>query len=156
MFRFLALIRASLCNIPLFAEHGFRESRGALPGMIRVYGERMPVSGGVESIVSRAITVHKNRGGPQGDFPGAETNGTKGFNTESTECTEKKKHQNSFLQNRAGFGDVSVKGFDDAGVLLLDDAALELEREGEGAIVESEIFRKKSEALDGFVLRKMD
>jgi len=28
--------------------------------------------------------------------------------------------------------------------------------EGEAAIVESKIFREKSEALDGFVLREMD
>src|SRR5260370_14189260 len=27
IFRFLAVIRASLCNVPLSAEHGFRESR---------------------------------------------------------------------------------------------------------------------------------
>ena len=38
--------------------------------------------------------------------------------------------QNSFLQNGAGFGDVGVEGFDDGGVLLLDDAALEFEGEG--------------------------
>ena len=34
--------------------------------------------------------------------------------------------QSSFLKNGAGFGDVGVEGFDDGGVLLLNDAALEL------------------------------
>ncbi len=95
-----------------------------------------------------------------GKFWGARANRTKGFNAEVTptgslrgsptgsgqagqapskECMEKKNHRNSFLQDGAGFGDVGVEGFDDAGALLLDDAALE-----------------KSEALDGFVLREMD
>ncbi len=39
---------------------------------------------------------------------------------------------------------------------MLDDAALELESEGEAAVVESKIFGEKSEAFDGFVLREMD
>src|SRR5258708_28609663 len=60
------------------------------------------------------------------------------------------------LQDGAGFGDVGVKGFDNDGVLLVDDAALELEGEGEGAGVEGEIFREQSKAFDGFVLREMD
>jgi hypothetical protein len=60
------------------------------------------------------------------------------------------------LKNWAGFGDVGVKRFDDGGVLLLDNAALELEGEGEAAIVESKILGEKSEAFDGFVLREMD
>src|SRR6266404_5368035 len=60
------------------------------------------------------------------------------------------------LNDRPGFGDVCVKGFDDGGVLLFDDAALELEGEGEAAVIESKIFGEKSEALDGFVLREMD
>src|SRR5467141_2368141 len=64
--------------------------------------------------------------------------------------------QNSFLQNGAGFGDVGVEGFDDGGILLLDDAALELEGEGEAPVIESEIFGEKSEAFDGFVLREMN
>jgi hypothetical protein len=59
------------------------------------------------------------------------------------------------LKDRPGFGDVGVEGFDDGGVLLLDNAALEFESEGEAAVVESKIFGKKSEALDGFVLREM-
>src|SRR5947207_2736424 len=45
------------------------------------------------------------------------------------------------LKNGAGLGDAGVKRFDDGGVLLLDDAALELEGEGEAAVVEGEIFR---------------
>src|SRR6267378_1782112 len=64
--------------------------------------------------------------------------------------------RSSWLQDRAGFGDVGVEGLDDGGVLLLDDAALELEGEGEAAIVERKIFGEKSEALDGLVLREMD
>ena len=64
--------------------------------------------------------------------------------------------QNSFLKNGAGFGDVGVEGFDDGGILLLDDAALELEGEGEAAVVERKIFGEKSEALYGFVLREMN
>jgi len=39
---------------------------------------------------------------------------------------------------------------------LFDDAALELEGEGEAAVVKSEIFGEKSEAFDSFVLREMD
>jgi hypothetical protein len=34
------------------------------------------------------------------------------------------------LEDGAGFGDIGVKGFDNAGVLLLNDAALEFEGEG--------------------------
>src|SRR5467141_281889 len=56
--------------------------------------------------------------------------------------------QNSFLQNGAGFGDV--------GVLLLEDAALELEGESETAVIESKIFGEKGKTLDGFVLREMN
>jgi len=51
------------------------------------------------------------------------------------------------LKNGAGFGDVGVKGFDDGGVLLLDNAALEFEGEGEAAVVKSEIFREESKAF---------
>jgi hypothetical protein len=65
---------------------------------------------------------------------GAETSRTNGFNTEVTESTEfaeEKEGRNSWLktswlQDGAGFGDVGVEGFDDGGVLLFDDAALEL------------------------------
>ena len=60
------------------------------------------------------------------------------------------------LKDRAGLGDVGVEGFDDGGVLLLDDAALEFEGEGKAAVVEGEIFGEQREALDGFVLREMD
>src|SRR5260370_23726503 len=60
------------------------------------------------------------------------------------------------LEDRARLGDSGIKGFDDGGVLLLDDAALELEGESEGAVVESEIFGEKSETLDGFILREMN
>jgi hypothetical protein len=63
---------------------------------------------------------------------------------------------NSFLKNGAGFGDVGVEGFDDGGILLLDDAALQLKSEGEAAVVESKIFGEKGEALNGFVLREMN
>lgn len=64
--------------------------------------------------------------------------------------------QNSFLKNGTGFGDVGIERFDDGGILLLDDAALELEGEGEATVVERKIFGEKSEALDGFVLREMN
>src|SRR5258708_34968324 len=45
---------------------------GALPGMIRVYGEKMSWSAGVKDTVSRRITVPKNRGTKffAGRFPG--------------------------------------------------------------------------------------
>ena len=58
----------------------------------------------------------------------------------------------SVLKEGTWFSDVSVEGFDDVAVLLLDDPALELEGEGEAAVIESEIIGEKSEALDGFVL----
>ena len=61
-----------------------------------------------------------------------------------------------FLKNRAGLGEVGVKGFDDVGVLLFDNAALDLKGEGEAAVVEGEILGENSKALDGFVLREMD
>ena len=41
-------------------------------------------------------------------------------------------------------------------IFLFDDAAFELEGEGEAAVVEGEILRENSEAFDGFVLREMD
>jgi len=62
----------------------------------------------------------------------------------------------SVLEDRAGFSDVGVKGFDDGGILLFDNAALELEGESEAAVVKSKILGEKREALDGFVLREMD
>src|SRR4029077_4927288 len=49
------------------------------------------------------------------------------------------------LKNGAGLGDVGVQGFDDGGVLLLDDAALELEGEGEAAVVERKVFGEERE-----------
>src|SRR5947208_13906039 len=60
------------------------------------------------------------------------------------------------LKNGTGLGDAGVERCDDTGVLLLDDATLELEGEGEAAVVEGEIFRQKSKAFDGFVLSEMD
>ncbi len=66
------------------------------------------------------------------------------------------RQQDSFLQNGAGFGDVGVEGFDDGGVLLFHDAALEFEGEGKTAVVESKILGEKRKALDGFVLREMN
>jgi hypothetical protein len=64
--------------------------------------------------------------------------------------------RDSFLQDGAGFGDVGVEGFDEGGILLFDDAALELEGKGEATVVKSKIFGEKSEALDGFVLREVN
>src|SRR5258708_6525675 len=61
----------------------------------------------------------------------------------------------SFPEDGAGVGDISVKRFNLLAILFFDDAALELERESEAAVIESEIVGKKREAFDGFVLREM-
>ncbi len=67
-------------------------------------------------------------------------------------CTGEQSGTFSILKEGAWFSDVSVEGFDNVAVLVFDDAALELEGEGEAAVVKSEIIGEKSEALDGFVL----
>src|SRR5712692_2366159 len=59
------------------------------------------------------------------------------------------------LKERAGFGDVGVQGFNDVAVLLLDDAAFELEGESEAAVGEAKILGEQRKALDGFVLREI-
>ena len=60
------------------------------------------------------------------------------------------------LMNGAGFGYVGIEGFDDIAIVLFDDAAFEFQRKGEAAIVESEVFWKQGEALDGFILSEMN
>jgi len=56
-------------------------------------------------------------------------------------------------EGSGGFGDVGVKGFDDGAELLFDDAALELEREGEAAVIEREIFGSRANRLDVRIAR---
>src|SRR5260370_18750061 len=81
---------------------------------------------------------------------------TKGQGAVASSESLQENNSRLILQDGAGFGDVGVKRFDDGGVLLLDNAALEFEGEGEAAVVESKIFGEKSEAFDGFVLRELD
>src|SRR6266849_2080909 len=81
---------------------------------------------------------------------------TKGQRAVASRPSVQENNSRLILEDGAGFGDVSVKRFDDGGVLLFDNAALDLERESEAAVVESKIFGEKSEAFDGFVLREMD
>jgi len=50
-------------------------------------------------------------------------------------------------------GGVGVELVDEFAVVLLDDAALQFQGEGQAAVVEGEIFWQESEALDGFPLR---
>ena len=56
---------------------------------------------------------------------------------------------------RMSWGRLGVEALDDVGVLLLDDAALELERVGELAAVEGEVAFEQGKALDGLVLRQV-
>src|SRR5260370_7866777 len=82
--------------------------------------------------------------------------GKKGQRAVASRPSVQENNSRLILQDGAGFGDAGVKRFDDGGVLLLDNAALEFEGEGEAAVVESKIFGEKSEAFDGFVLRELD
>src|SRR5438876_11767130 len=60
------------------------------------------------------------------------------------------------LNDWARFGDVEVERVDDVTKLMFDDAAFELHCEGERAVIKREVVGEDGEALDGFVLRKMD
>src|ERR1700745_2684892 len=51
--------------------------------------------------------------------------------------------------HRPRFGDVGVQFIDNVLILLFNDAAFELHREGKGAIVEGEVIRQEGETLDG-------
>ena len=81
---------------------------------------------------------------------------TKGQRAVASRPSVQENNSRLILEDGAGFGDIGVKRFDDGGVLLFDNAALELEGEGKAAVVESKIFGEKSEAFDGFVLRELD
>src|SRR5258707_11471082 len=97
----------------------------------------MAVATGRAGIVSPHVPVRKNsQQRAQGQI------GKKGFNTGSrrTQRTQRMPRGREEIRrgghelvpkNGAGFGDIGVKGFDDGGVLLLDNAALEFEREGD-------------------------
>src|SRR6516164_8362212 len=61
----------------------------------------------------------------------------------------------SILGHRAGLGEVRIQLFDDPRVLLLDDAAFELQGECEAPVVEGEVVGKQSETLDGLILSEM-
>src|SRR5262249_12908536 len=50
---------------------------------------------------------------------------------------------------------VSVKSLDDVAALLLHDAPLKLQREGQAPVVEREIVGQQRKTLDGFVLREV-
>src|SRR5258707_512039 len=127
----------------------------------------MPGPSGTSGMVSLDKPVRKNSA-PQAreQIDGKHSFGTLGFvdlsfsfslpSVLSGELRTAGTKQNSFLQNGAGFGDVGVEGFDDGGILLLDDAALEFEGESEATVIESKIFREKSKTFDGFVLREMN
>src|SRR5260370_5787523 len=65
------------------------------------------------------------------------------------------RQQDSFLENGAGFGDVGVEGFDDGGVLLFHDAALEFEGEGKTAVVERRVLGEKRKTLTTFFLLEL-
>jgi hypothetical protein len=78
------------------------------------------------------------------------------FNTEFTESDVGENSPDELVADqRARFGDIGVESVDKVVVLLFDDAALELHGEGKSTAIESKVFRKKSEALDGFVLSEM-
>src|SRR5262249_46789065 len=61
----------------------------------------------------------------------------------------------SILDNWAWLRNVSVERFDDFLELLFYNAALELHRERQRAVVEGEIVGQERETLDGLVLREM-
>jgi hypothetical protein len=119
----------------------------------------MPAAAGGAGIVSPHVTVRKNsQQRAQGQI------GKKDLTPRSLRIQRRPRKREEIrrcghelaLKNGAGLGNVGVKGFDDGGILLLDNPALEFEGEGEAAVVEGEILREESEAFDGFVLREMD
>jgi hypothetical protein len=68
---------------------------------------------------------------------------------------KRRRAANLLLDDGAGFGDISVKGFDGVVILLFDDAALELHGEGQRAVVEGEVAWEQRKAFDRFELSQM-
>src|SRR5208337_4389439 len=62
------------------------------------------------------------------------------------------KRQRLFLKDGPRLGHIRVELLDDSVILLFHDAAAQLEREGQAAVVESKILGQQCETLDAFIL----